>query len=158
MSIKLSRRIAAELMKRGESKVRIKPDRVEDAKKAITREDVRNLISSGAVYAIKPKHNLSLYSKDLREKRNKGRARGPGRRKGSAKARQSVGYEKKIRGQRRVLAALKKEKVIDNIAFKSYYKLVKGGNFPSKISLLNHLTSVGGVKIEPQKLEQLRHM
>ena len=85
MSIKLSRRIAAEMMGRGISKVRIKPDRVEDAKKAITREDVRTLISSGAVYALKIKHNMSIYSKDLREKRNKGRARGPGRRKGSAK-------------------------------------------------------------------------
>ena len=47
-----------------------------------------------------------------------------------------------------MLAALKQEKVIDNVAFKSYYKLVKGGNFPSKISLLNHLTTVGGVKLE----------
>ena len=157
MSIKLSRRIAAELMGRGISKVRIKPDRVEDAKKAITREDVRALISSGAVYAIKPKHNMSIYSKDLREKRNKGRARGPGRRKGSAKARQAVGYEKKIRGQRRVLATLKKEKMIDNIAFKRYYRLVKGGNFQTKASLLSHLTTEG-VKIEPQRLEQLRHM
>ena len=100
---------------------------------------------------------MSLYSKDLREKRNKGRARGPGRRKGSAKARQAVGYEKKIRGQRRVLAALKKEKTIDNVAFKKYYRLVKGGNFQTKASLLSHLTTEG-VKIEQQRLEQLRHM
>ena len=47
MSIKLSRRIAAEMMGRGISKVRIKPDRVEDAKKAITREDVSALIRAG---------------------------------------------------------------------------------------------------------------
>ena len=157
MSIKLSRRIAAELLDRGISKVRIKPDRIEDAKKAITREDVRTLISTGAVYALKPKHNMSLYSKALREKRNKGRARGPGRRKGSAKARRAVDYKKKIRGQRRVLATLKKEKMIDNIAFKRYYRLVKGGNFQTKASLLSHLTTEG-VKIEPQRLEQLRHM
>ena len=85
MSIKLSRRIAAELMGRGISKVRIKPDRVEDAKKAITREDVRALISSGAVYALKAKHNMSLYSKDLREKRNKGRAQGSGKEEGIRK-------------------------------------------------------------------------
>ncbi len=157
MSIKLTRRIAAELLGRGESKVRIKPDRTEDAKKSITREDVRALISSGGVYAIKEKHNLSLYSKELREKRNKGRRRGPGRRKGTAKARQSIDYVKKVRGQRRVLAALKKDKMIDNEAFKKYYRLVKGGNFQTKGQLLSHLTT-DGVKIEAQRLEQLRHM
>ncbi len=157
MSIKLSRRIAAELLDRGISKVRIKPDRVEDAKKAITREDVRNLITTGAVYALKEKHNMSLYSKALRKKRNQGRGRGPGRRKGSAKARMSTDYKKKIRGQRRVLATLKKEKAIDNIAFKRYYKLVKGGNFQTKAQLLSHLTT-DGVKIEEKKLEQLRHV
>ncbi len=157
MTIKLSRRIAAELLGRGESKVRIKTDRVDDAKKAITREDVRSLIASGGIYALKEKHNMSLYSKALRKKRNKGRGRGPGRRKGSAKARQAVGYGKRIRGQRRVLAALKKEKAIDNTAFKRYYRLVKGGNFQTKASLLSHLTTEG-VKIDPQRLEQLRHI
>jgi large subunit ribosomal protein L19e len=157
MSIKLSRRIAAELMERGISKVRIKPDRVEDAKKAITREDVRNLITTGAVYALKIKHNQSLYSKALRIKRNQGRGRGPGRRKGSANARMAVDYKKKIRGQRRVLAALKMEKAIDNLAYKKYYRLVKGGNFQTKASLISHLTT-DGVKIDDKKLEQLRHM
>ena len=158
MSVKLSRRIAAELMGRGISKVRIKPDRVDDAKKAITREDVRGLITSGAVYAIKQKHNMSLYSKELRVKRNQGRARGPGRRKGSAKARAAIGYEKKIRGQRRVLSALKQDKTIDNIVFKRYYKLIKGGNFQTKAALLSHLTSVGSVKIDAERMEKLRHM
>jgi large subunit ribosomal protein L19e len=157
MSIKLTRRIAAELLGRGISKVRIKPDRVEDAKKSITREDVRAMISSGGIYALKMKHNQSLYSKELRAKRNKGRGRGPGRRKGSANARQSLTYKKKIRGQRRVLATLKLEKVIDNLAYKKYYRLVKGGNFQTKGQLLSHLTS-DGVKIEQEKLEKMKHM
>lgn len=157
MSIKLTRRIASKLMKRGESKVRIMPTRTADAEKAITREDVRALITSGAVYAVKEKHNMSIYSKILREKRNKGRRRGPGRRKGSAKARRSVEYPKKIRGQRRVLGALKADGTIDNEAFKRYYRLVKGGNFDTKGSLLNHITA-DGVKIEPDKIEKLKHM
>jgi len=157
MSIKLTRRIAAELMGRGISKVRIKPDRTEDAKKAITREDVRAMITSGGVYALTIKHNQSLYSKVLQKKREQGRRRGPGRRKGSLKARKGLTYGKKIRGQRRVLAALKDEKVIDNISFKKYYRLVKGGNFQTKAQLLSHITA-DGVKIEEAKLEQLRHL
>lgn len=157
MSIKLTRRLAAQMLDRGVSKVRVKPDRVDDAKKAITREDVRALISSGGVYAIKEKHNQSLYSKELREKRNQGRSRGPGRRKGSAKARQGNNYAKKVRGQRRVLAVLKGDKTIDNDSYKRYYRLVKGGNFQTKAQLLSHLTA-DGVKLDTQRIEQLRHV
>ena len=59
MSIKLTRRIGALILKRGKNSVRIKPDSIEDAKKAITREDIRSLISKGGVYALKEKHNES---------------------------------------------------------------------------------------------------
>lgn len=157
MSIKLTKRIAAELMNRGESAVRIKEGSVEDAKKAITREDVRTLIKNGSLYAVKAKHNLSAYAKVLQEKRSKGRRRGPGRRKGSKKARGILEYKKKIRGQRRVLQMLKTESTIDNIKFKKYYALVKGGNFINKVSLLNHIKN-DGVQINEEKFKQLRHL
>ncbi len=132
MSIKLTRRIAAELLKRGESKVRIKPDAIEDAKKAITREDVRALIKSGSVYALKEKHNMSLYSKDAQGEEEQGQEEGSGKEEGNRKAQAGLDYKKKIRGQRRVLEALKTEKHIDNVAFKKYYALVKGGNFAAR--------------------------
>jgi large subunit ribosomal protein L19e len=157
MSIKLTRRIAAELLGRGESKVRIKPDRTEDAKKSITREDVRALISSGGVYAIKAKHNQSLYSKELREKRNKGRRRGPGRRKGTAKARSSIDYVKKVRGQRRVLAAAQEGQDDRQRGVQEVLQAGQGRELPDEGQLLSHLTT-DGVKIEPERLEQLRHM
>jgi large subunit ribosomal protein L19e len=157
MTVKLTKRIAGELMHRGVSKIRIMPDRIADAQKAITREDVRALIAAGSVYAIKKKHNLSVYSKILREKRNKGRRRGPGRRKGSAKTRMAIGYEKRVRGQRRVLHQLKEEGTITNDAFKRYYRLVKGGNFATKGSLISHIVAEG-VKIEDEKIEKLKHM
>lgn len=157
MSIKLTKRIASELMERGETAIRIKNDAVPEAKKAITREDVRTLIKNGSIYALKAKHNLSAYAKLLQEKRSKGRRRGPGRRKGSSKARGILEYKKKIRGQRRVLHMLKSESIIDNLKFKKYYALVKGGNFINKISLLNHIKN-DGVQINEEKLKQLRHL
>jgi large subunit ribosomal protein L19e len=157
MSIKLTRRIAAEMIGRGESKVRIKPDRMADAKKAITRADVKALIEAGAVYAIKEKHNISAYSKILREKRNQGRRRGMGRRKGTRKARQGITYGKRVRGQRRILDALKSDGTIDNLAFRKYYRLVKGGNFATKATLLSHIAA-DGVKLEAERVERLRHM
>lgn len=157
MSIQLTKRIASGILNRGRRSIRIKSDALDDASKAITREDVRSLISKGSVYALPKKHNLSTYSKILREKRNKGRMRGPGRRKGTAKARGGVDYKKRIRAQRRVLKKLKEEKIIDNQSFKSFYALVKGGNFASKASLLGHIKSKG-VKIDDKKNEELVHI
>ncbi|MDE1868678.1 MAG: 50S ribosomal protein L19e [Candidatus Micrarchaeota archaeon] len=158
MSVRLTRRIAAELLNRGESAIRIKPAAIADAQKAITRDDVRTLIGSGSVYALQEKSNLSLYSKELREKRNQGRKRGRGRRKGTAKARgATLRYEKKVRGQRRVLAALKKDKTIDNEQYKRFYALVKGGNFMTKASLLGHIRA-HGVTLTEERYKQLKHM
>lgn len=158
MSIVLTRRIAAELLNRGESAIRIKSGALADVKKAITRDDVRALISSGSVYALEEKKNLSRYSEILREKRNQGRKRGRGRRKGTAKARgATLRYEKKVRGQRRVLAALKKDSTITNMQYKKFYALVKGGNFVTKASLLGHIRA-HGVTLTDERYNQLKHM
>jgi large subunit ribosomal protein L19e len=157
MSIKLTKRIAGQLLGRGVTAVRIKNDSISEAKKAITREDVRALVKNGGIYTIKAKHNISAYSKVLKEKRAKGRRRGPGRRKGSKYARGGVEYKKRIRGQRRMLKKLKEDKMIDNMKFKRYYALVKGGNFASKASLLSHIRN-DGISIEEGKAKELRHI
>ena len=157
MSIKLTRRIAAQLLDRGETSVRIKKDSLEDATNAITRDDVRRLISSGGVYALPKKKTMSFHSKVLHKKRAEGRRRGPGRRKGTLKARGGLEYKKKIRGQRRVLAFLKGEHVLENDKFGEYYRLVKGGTFASKVLLLNRIRS-DGIEITDEKFEKLKHM
>ncbi len=157
MSVKLTKRTASSILKRGVSSIRIKPDAVEDAQKAITREDVRGLIKGGKVYALKEKENISAYSKVLKEKRSKGRRRGKGRKKGTRKARGIVTYQKRVRAQRRILAALKDEKVIDNVMFKKFYALVKGGSFQTKMTLISHIRSKG-VGINDEQLEKLKHI
>ena len=157
MSIKLTKRVAAIIMDRGENSIRINPTAIAEAKKAITREDVRALIKNGSVYAIKEKKNLSIHGKELRKKRIEGRKRGPGRRKGTKNARHNISYPKKIRGQRRILKNLKEDKIIDNVVFKKYYKLTKGGGFPTKISLINHIKD-SGIKISDELTEKLKHI
>lgn len=157
MSIKLTKRTAAIILKRGVSSVRIKHDALEDAQKAITREDVRALIKNGRVYALKEKENLSIYSKILKEKRSKGRRRGKGKKKGTRKARGMATYQKRIRAQRRILSELKKEKAINNEMFKKFYALAKGGSFQTKMILINHIKS-RGVSITDEQLEKLKHI
>ncbi len=156
MSIKLTKRIAFSVMGRGESAIKIKKDSIEDAKKAITREDVKALISKGAVYALQEKHNLSRYGKSLKKKRAVGRSRGPGRKKGTYKARTGMLYKRKVRAQRRIISALKEQGVIDNELFKRFYALVKGGTFATKVQLINHIKGTG-VKIDEEMFNKLRH-
>lgn len=155
MSIKLTKRVATKLMKRGQSSIRIKPTAIDNANKAITADDVRDMIAKGEVYAIKEKKNISAYGKTRRTKRAKGRSRGKGRRKGTLKARGFVEYKKKVRAQRRVIKFLKEQNVVNGEAFKKYYRLVKGGTFHSKITLINRIKS-DGVPLNDEMTEKLR--
>lgn len=155
MSIKLAKRAASSIMRRGVSSIRISKGSLEDASKAITKEDVRALIKSGKMYAVKEGKNLSLHGKELKKKRRKGRARGPGRRKGSTKARTGVLYKKKVRAQRRIIGDLKAKGEIDNTVFKRYYALVKGGTFPTKMSLINHIRN-SGISMTDERAKELK--
>lgn len=155
MSIKLTKRAASLIMKRGVTAIRIKKEAAKEAKDALTREDVRTMIGKGSIYAIKEKTNMSIRGKELEEKRKKGRRRGTGKRKGTRKAREGLLYVKKIRGQRRILKKLKEENIIDNIKFKKFYKLSKGGIFQTKSSLLNRIRSEG-TDVSGEKEKELK--
>jgi large subunit ribosomal protein L19e len=157
MSTRLTKRVAAQLLKRGESSVKIRPDALKEAEQAITRDDVRKLISTGKILALAKKENLSLYSKVLRKKRMQGRKRGPGKKRGGKKVRSGLQYRQKVRGLRRILFQLKNEKAITNQQFKEFYRLVRGGVFTTKASLLGSIKSKG-ISITDERFEKLRHM
>ncbi len=157
MSIKLTKRIAADILGRGENSIRISAGSLEEAKKAITREDVRSLIKTGSVYALKERGLLSIRGKILEKKKKQGRRRGPGTKKGTRKARSGNPYKKRIGGQRRVLKKLKEEKLIDNEMFKRFYALVKGGNFTGKATLINHIKE-SGIQIGDEKFAELKKL
>ncbi len=143
MTIKFTKRIASQLLNRGENAIRINASAMDDASKAITREDVRRLIGSGGVFALKEKHNVSARSKLLKQKRSEGRSRGPGLRRGTRKARAGISWEKKVRSQRFVLKRLKEMGKLDTVMFNKMYGLVKGGTYASKAAMLLHLKEEG---------------
>ncbi len=154
MTIKFTKRAAAEIMGRGLSAIRVKPLSTDEATKAITRDDVRRLIGTGAVYAIPAKHNASTNSKILRRKRSEGRRRGIGMRRGTLKARQGRVWEKKVRSQRKFIKQLKLMKIIDNRQFNELYGHVKGNMYANKQSLIIHLSDQG-IKITEQQMKQI---
>jgi large subunit ribosomal protein L19e len=149
MSIKLTKRVASSILGRGETSIRIREGSLEDAKKAITRDDVRGMIKSGAIYAIKKKREVFKRSEPAKRKR------GTGKRKGTNKARLGGSpWKKKARSQRALLKKLREMRRIDGAVFRKYYLLVKGNTFPDKRSLLLHLEDEG-IKVSEDELKQI---
>ncbi len=142
MRLTLQKRLAAELLKCSQKRVRIDNDRISDIKEAITKADIRGLINSGAISAI-PKKGISRGKARKRQiQRSKGRQRGQGKRKGTANARLSRKevWINLIRSQRKLLTELKKNKKISTKTFRSLYLKCKGGFFRSKRHIKLYLT------------------
>ncbi len=143
MGIEFVKRVASEMLGRGANAIRFNPASLQDVDKAMTRDDVRQLIKDSKVFALAAKKNKSANSKVLRKKRAEGRRRGPGRRKGTLKARGTLLWKKKTRSQRFVLKELKTSGRVANEMFKKFYSLVKGNAFPDKASMIRHLREAG---------------
>ncbi|MBO8174809.1 MAG: 50S ribosomal protein L19e [Thermococcus sp.] len=146
--MKMQRRIAAEILKCGENRIWIDPERIEDVKSAITREDIKRLIKEGVIKK-KPIKGQSTYRAKIRhEQRKKGRHRGPGSRKGKKTAR--MGKKERwimtIRALRRELRKLKAEKKIDVHTYRRLYIRAKGGQFKNKHQLYLFLEEKGILK------------
>ncbi|MEM3346179.1 MAG: 50S ribosomal protein L19e [Desulfurococcaceae archaeon] len=144
----LQKRLAADILGVGVSRVRIDPTRADDVAQAITREDIKKLIEEGAIW-IEPEHGITGYSGKLRKvQRKKGRRRGHGKREGRKRARQEpkLSWITKIRKIRRYLRYLRDRGVIDKKTYRRLYKLAKGGQFDSLSALKLYLREHGIIK------------
>jgi len=148
MSMETTKRIAGELLGAGVSRVRIKPGEEKSAAEAMTRDDVRSLISKHFVYAL-PVHSVPRWRarKKLRQKQ-KGRRRGLGSRKGKkfAKISRKEQWMSRVRAQRALLVKLLGQKKITHEAYRGAYAMVKGGAFKGRESMLTHLKDSGMLK------------
>lgn len=129
----LQKKLAAKILKVGESKVWINPEKRDDVKAAITKADIRRLIQKGIIKALKPKIHRP------REKRK--RRRGVGSKKGSmyAKLSQKRRWIQIVRPLRRMLKELRDKDQISRETYKHLYLLVKGGMFRSRSHLRIYL-------------------
>ncbi|MEM0031745.1 MAG: 50S ribosomal protein L19e [Desulfurococcaceae archaeon] len=147
-NVSLQKRLAAEILGVGESRIRIDPSRISDVSQAITREDVKRLIDEGAIW-VEPEHGITGYSSKIRHlKRRRGHRRGHGKREGSKTARAGVKEEwvNRIRKMRRFLRYLRDKKLIDRKTYRRLYMLAKGGYFSSFSALKLYLKEQGIVK------------
>ena len=114
MNLKNQRRMASESLKIGKNRVWIDPERGEDVEEAITREEIRKLISEGVIKAA-PKKGVSRGRARINQmKRKKGLKKGMGRRKGKKTARmpRKELWKIRIRAIRAYLKNLRDRRII----------------------------------------------
>lgn len=145
MNLRNQRRMAAEILKCGEHRVWMDPNRLEDVADAITREDVRGVIRAGLVRKLPVKGQSRGRTRHRAEQKRKGRRRGPGSRKGARGARspRKRRWIRTIRPLRETLQELRSEGRLDPVAYRKLYLRAKGGMYRSRAHLLQHLKSEG---------------
>ncbi len=135
------KRLAADILKIGVTRVWMDPERLEDIATAITREDLRKLIEDGVIKR-KPVVGISRgRARERAAKRAKGHSKGHGSREGAAGARapKKEQWMRRIRAQRRVLRAMRDEKAIDAHTYRILYRKAKGGEFRNVAHLKSYI-------------------
>ncbi|MHC1584652.1 MAG: 50S ribosomal protein L19e [Candidatus Syntropharchaeia archaeon] len=125
------RRLAADILGVGIKRVWLNPELVEEIAAALTREDIRGLIESGAIKRKQKKGVSRGRARMLAKKRAKGHRKGHGSRKGTKKARfpKKRAWIIKIRALRRKLRELRDSGEIDASTYRKLYNKAKGGEF-----------------------------
>ncbi|MBU0471428.1 MAG: 50S ribosomal protein L19e [Nanoarchaeota archaeon] len=134
MKLKIQKKLAAKVLKTSKYKIVFDPERLEDIKEAITKTDIRGLVSEKAIKKIQKKGTSKVRTRENKIQRRKGLRKGPSTRKGKKTARISKKdlWMAKIRTQREFLKQLRDKKLISHKVFPDLYSKAKGNFFRSK--------------------------
>ena len=132
-TLRSQRRLAAQLLKVGQNRVWMDPERMDDVEVAITREEIKKLIHEGIIKASPEKGVSRGRARLIHAKKKKGRRRGPGSVTGSAHAKISrkTAWISKIRALRKRLRRLKTGKIVTDDSYRKLYKMARSGRFES---------------------------
>lgn len=141
MSLKSQRRLAAEIMKIGENRVWIDPERIDYVEAAITREEIKKLIHEKVVRSLPEKGISRARARVFAEKRKKGLRRGPGGKSGPARSKitKKQAWMSRIRPVRRRLRELKDSRAITESVYRKMYDMSESGVFESKADLERYI-------------------
>ncbi len=135
------RRLASEILKIGENRVWIDPERIGDVDGAITREEIKKLIHEKVISSQPEKGVSRSRAKVIREKKSKGRRQGSGSYTGSPKAHitKKDAWMIRIRSLRRKLRELKANRTITEETYTEFYRMAGSGRFESVADLERNL-------------------
>jgi large subunit ribosomal protein L19e len=144
--LKAQKRLAADILDVGETRVRFDPDSQSEIADAITRDDVRELIDEGVIEAKGSQGNSRGQARERAQKRSYGHQKGHGTRKGKSGARQSdkEDWQSRIRAQRRELRDLRDDGEIDRSQYRELYDMASGGEFDSVADLTRYIDDTYG--------------
>lgn len=135
--LNVQRRLAAQILKCGENRIKFDPNRLEDIKEAITKTDIRSLIGNGAISKRRYLSTSRFWARKRRKQKSYSKQKGFGSRKGRKTARLNPksSWTNRIRLQRSFIKSLREKDVITSGAYHELYLKSKGGFFRS----LRHL-------------------
>ena len=138
-NLRSQRRLAAQILKIGQNRVWIDPDRMDDVEGAITREEVRKLIHEKVIVSLPEAGVSRSRAKLVQEKKRMGRRKGAGSRTGSAKISKKDAWMSKIRSLRKRLRELKASRIITESTYRKVYAVAGSGKFESIAELERYL-------------------
>jgi large subunit ribosomal protein L19e len=140
------KRIVASVLKCGVNRVWFDPSRLSDIENAISREDLRALITDGAIKARQKKGVSRGRARARIAQRSYGHRKGAGKRKGAAGARKpsKTAWVQKIRAIRKVLVELRDAGTIDRHMYRMLYRKAAGGQFRSVAHLKAQMEILSG--------------
>ncbi len=132
VNIAKKRELVARILGVGANRIRFEPDRLEDVADSITRDNIRSLVNSGAIWTVQVKgtsRGRAIKKRSVWKLHGKG----PGSKKGKKTARvgKKAVYVIKVRSMRYHLKVLKERKDIANEIYWQLYKKVNGGQVRS---------------------------
>jgi len=136
INLRDKRELAARVLDVGVNRVKFSPEYLEDVADAITRENIRSLVTARTIHVggIKGTSRGRTRARHMKAKK---RGRGQGSKKGRKGARQGKKqlWVKRVRAMRYHIKVLKKRGDISKTAFWSLYTKINGGQVRS----LSHL-------------------
>ncbi len=136
VNLSAKKRLAARVTGYGIHRITFSPDHLEDIADAITRQDMRGLVTANKI-TIKKVQGTSrgrAHLKHLQKKKRGTKAGSKHGRKGARMGKKET-YVKKVRSLRYLLGVAKDRSDIDNKEFWSLYKKVRGNTVRNKAHL-----------------------
>jgi large subunit ribosomal protein L19e len=133
-NLEFQKKVASAVLKCSPKRVVFDSDELESIKEAITRSDIKSLISEGTIAKKQKKGVSRARANVIKRQKAKGQRKGHGSRKGKATARtpKKEKWMAKVRAQREFIKTLKDSELIDNSVYRNIYLKSKGGFFRSR--------------------------
>jgi len=145
MRLTVQKRLAAQILKCSPDRVWVDPERLEEIKEAITKQDIRVLIGNKLIIKRQIKGQSRVRARKKLVQKRKGRQKGKGSRKGTKKVRSGAKlvWIRNVRVRRNFVRELKQKDLINTKVYKDMRSKIKGGFFRSRRHIKLYLNEKG---------------